>query len=424
MESFSDDILRKLFLDLTKKDEWGEECEICRMPTLLHHDQEGRPLLQSCAGRRTGLTEAAQDKIDAEILDTWSKFGKKMAPIRKAYRRETDKTKSNNEIATSLQRMTETIINGNTSRPSKLVKQTKVPSWCKGMKYEAYKKSILVWVENNKDISEAVRYQDVIESLKTNKDIEGLAIYTGEHIVGKLDTTEAQTIKELLQQLDIKYGRTRLEELEELMEEWVKFNFNEYENEEEYLFAQEKLISRQDEKEITMREWNAVWMMYGASQRKGMESYQLLELRNIVKENGGEVQKDFVKKYRELKVESNRGKQAPCVNTLYAYNQRIRRDSQGRDYYQERKSRYDSRGRPFVRRYFRKDNNRQRSFSRDMRSVSRNRNKSRDKRDGNRQERGRSTGRKNDKKQELSCTGCTCDNCEKLREAAKGLNVN
>ena len=59
-----------------------------------------------------------------------------------------------------------------------------------------------------------------------------------------------------------------------------------------------------------------------------------------------------------------------------------------------------------------------------MRSVSRNRNKSRDKRDGHRQERGRSTGRKNDKKQELSCTGCTCDNCEKLREAAKGLNVN
>ena len=59
-----------------------------------------------------------------------------------------------------------------------------------------------------------------------------------------------------------------------------------------------------------------------------------------------------------------------------------------------------------------------------MRSVSRNRSKSRDKRDGNRQERGRSTGRRNDKKQELSCTGCTCDNCEKMRETAKELNVN
>ena len=120
--------------------------------------------------------------------------------------------------------------------------------------------------------------------------------------------------------LDTKYGRTRLEELEELMQDWIKFNFNEHENEEEYLFAQEKLIARQDEKKITMKEWNAVWMMYGTKQRKGIENYQLLELRTIVKANGEEVQKDFVKKYRELKVESNRGKQAPCADTFLAKN--------------------------------------------------------------------------------------------------------
>ena len=60
-----------------------------------------------------------------------------------------------------------------------------------------------------------------------NKDIEGLARYIGEHVVGKLDTIEKQTVKDLIQLLDIKYGRTRLEELEELMEDWIKFNFNE-----------------------------------------------------------------------------------------------------------------------------------------------------------------------------------------------------
>ena len=79
------------------------------------------------------------------------------------------------------------------------------------------------------------------------------------------------------------------------MQDWIKFNFNEHESEEECLFAQEKLIARQDEKKITMREWNAVWMMYGAKQRKGIENYQLLKLRTIVKANSEEVQKDFVK---------------------------------------------------------------------------------------------------------------------------------
>merc|ERR1712082_10685 len=92
------------------------------------------------------------------------------------------------------------------------------------MKYQAYKKSLEVWMEMNKDLSEAVRYQDVMESLKMNKDIEGLARYIGEHVVGKLDTIETQTVKNLLKLLDIKYGRTRLEDLEELMEDWIKFN--------------------------------------------------------------------------------------------------------------------------------------------------------------------------------------------------------
>ena len=40
----------------------------------------------------------------------------------------------------------------------------------------------------NKDVSEAVRFQDVIESLKVNKDIEGLSKYVGEHVIARLDT--------------------------------------------------------------------------------------------------------------------------------------------------------------------------------------------------------------------------------------------
>ena len=104
------------------------------------------------------------------------------------------------------------------------------------------------------------------------------------------------------------------------MEDWIKFNFNEHESEEEYLFAQEKLIARQDEKQISLKEWNTIWMMYGAKQRKGIENYQLLQLRNVVKTNGEEVQKDFVTKYRELKIESNRGKQAPCADTYLMRN--------------------------------------------------------------------------------------------------------
>ena len=102
-------------------------------------------------------------------------------------------------------------------------------------------------MENNKDMPKNAKYQEIIESLKINKDIEGLALYIGEHVVGKLDTIEKQKVKEIIELLDLKYGRTRLEELEELMEDWIKFNFNEHESEEDYLFATEKMIARKEE---------------------------------------------------------------------------------------------------------------------------------------------------------------------------------
>merc|ERR1712121_269681 len=236
---------------------------------------------------------------------------------------------------------------------------------------------------------------DVIESLKINKEVEGLAQYVEEHVIPKLDTIEKHTVIEIAKLLKLKYGRTRIEELEELMEDWIKLNFNEHESEEEYLFAMEKMIARKEEKRGTMREWDAIWMMIGARKRKGIENYQLLELRKVVKENKDTVQNDFREKYRELRIESNRGKPA---ETLYMgkqsisrqrYNeQRTRRDSQGRDFYEERKGRSDSRGRPYLRRYYRREQVRPRSSSRDMRSVlrygDRSRDRSRDRSKGDR----------------------------------------
>ena len=37
-------------------------------------------------------------------------------------------------------------------------------------------------MENNKDMPEAAKYQDIIETLKMNKEIEGLSKYIGEHV--------------------------------------------------------------------------------------------------------------------------------------------------------------------------------------------------------------------------------------------------
>ncbi len=42
--------------------------------------------------------------------------------------------------------------------------------------------------------------------------------------------------------------------------------------------------------------------MYGATQRQGTSDYHLQELRKVVKARGVDMQKEFVTKYRELKI--------------------------------------------------------------------------------------------------------------------------
>ena len=100
----------------------------------------------------------------------------------------------------------------------------------------------------------------------------------------------------------------------------------------------------------------------------------------------------------------------------------MRRDSQRRDFYEERKGRSDLRGWPYFRRYYSWESVRPRSFSRDMRSVLRHGDRGRDRSRGDKTNEKRS-GSKDEKKEYKNCIGCKCEDCVKMRKSAKELNV-
>merc|ERR1712112_738576 len=214
-----------------------------------------------------------------------------------------------------------------------------------------------------------------------------------------------------------RYGKTKEEEVEEVALEWINFRANEQEDDEEFLLAMEKLKMKKDRLRISETEWFAMFMMIQTWERKGVEGHQIQSLKDIVKKGGEEVIEQFRGKFKEMRIESNRGKVSEAYymghesrsRQRYHSQQGIRRDSRGRDYFQDRKGRFDSKGRPYHRKYYRRSNERQRSFSRDMRSMSRERSKSSNEKN-RRTERGRSQERrgtsKNRNKQNI-CMGCT-----------------
>merc|ERR1712112_51479 len=70
------------------------------------------------------------------------------------------------------------------------------------------------------------------------------------------ENLDYKTIEESLQdnrRKDIKYEKTRLKELEEIMVDWIEFNFTEHKSEEEYLLAREKMINRRRKTSISGR---------------------------------------------------------------------------------------------------------------------------------------------------------------------------
>ena len=62
VEHFSEEALRKLYLGLLHKDDWDEECNECKMPTLLHVDSDGKQSLDACPGKPAEKPQPSKTK--------------------------------------------------------------------------------------------------------------------------------------------------------------------------------------------------------------------------------------------------------------------------------------------------------------------------------------------------------------------------
>merc|ERR1712002_1276195 len=125
----------------------------------------------------------------------------------------------------------------------------------------------------------------------------------------------------------------------------------------------EKLKLKKDRLRISDIEWFSMFMMIQTKKRKGVEGHQIQSLREIVKKGGDEVIEQFREKYKEMRIETNRGKVSEAYymghesrsRQRFHSQQRVRKDSRGRDYFQDRKGRTDSKGREYHRRYYRRE---------------------------------------------------------------------
>ena len=162
-------------------------------------------------------------------------------------------------------------------------------------------------------------------------------------------------MKEIIACLEERYGRTRLEKMEELVLDWIGFRDDDYEDEGDFLHAMEELQRRKEDRKITDREWNIVLMLKKSQKRKGMCDFQNYSFRDVLKVEG-DTTKEFIEKYKDVRLRTSRGK---VVNIQYSMSMMYvvkeclsrRRSQEQRERRESRTRRHDSQGRVYERRF-------------------------------------------------------------------------
>ena len=158
------------------------------------------------------------DKVEEEeLLGIWKEFRVRMKIVMKTVREEREKRLQEVEITKDWKNIMREMNTWNTDNierlcgvlvrsreesakhPSKVIKPAKVPTWSKEMSLETFEKQIQAWSQINEDVPEYSRYQDLVEGLKTNKEVKGLPGYVNDHILKVLEKKEDQTVVRILE---------------------------------------------------------------------------------------------------------------------------------------------------------------------------------------------------------------------------------
>ena len=87
------------------------------------------------------------------------------------------------------------------------------------------------------------------------------------------------------------------------MEEWIKFKDDQFEDNGKLLLAMKELRRRKKDLNITEDEWDAVWMLTTVKRRKRIDRFIHQALRDVVKQEGDNIIKNFEEKFKEYRVE-------------------------------------------------------------------------------------------------------------------------
>ena len=130
------------------------------------------------------------------------------------------------------------------------------------------------------------KYNELIESLKLNKDIDRLADYTTSQIMGKCRTEYSQTVENILQVLDEKFGRTNQEKFNELLNKFIEFKTSDSDTGEDIIYKLESTITQIKDLKVAenFNYFLTLWMLRCVQKGNKLKDFEYKELQKVIKQ--------------------------------------------------------------------------------------------------------------------------------------------
>ena len=219
-------------------------------------------------------------------------------------------------------------------RTTQITKAKPPPSWV-GQDYERFEKEVKNWEANNKDPPET-KYRDFLENLKKEPKVSSHTIGV---IIDKTEEASDRTVNKILEVLKSKHGRTKVEKVKDITNEFLGFEMRSGESAEAFLDRTENLITKCIKEKIKDNfEYMIANTMIEKAEKAGkltkeervklQDSIEVEEMNDRVPKSENEVFEKLRKEFKKLKIENNRDEKDEKVDTKNIH-------------YGERKSRFE-----------------------------------------------------------------------------------
>ncbi|XP_064103274.1 uncharacterized protein LOC135213226 [Macrobrachium nipponense] len=184
--------------------------------------------------------------------------------------------------------------------------------------YESYCHQLRLW-DSQTTIPPIQRFFELVDSLKTNKEIGALSEFVSREVIEKVNANSVTIIEDAINLLKRKFEKTILEKMSELVSEIQKFEQKDKETGEEYLNRFENLLVKMDRVNFGSQ-WK-LWTIVLFLDKSKLETTEKISIMKQLKNVEDKVTIEICKQeFKELKIENQRPEKE--LDVFYTNRQR------------------------------------------------------------------------------------------------------